>query len=85
MVAEAYGLRGYDSVHWLLPSLYLSKKEFEVFLLLVGGQTVNEISESMGLSRSTVANHHTHIMKKLGVSNHVDLTKLAISHGIIEA
>jgi len=63
----------------------LSKKEFEVFLMIVGGQSVNEISESMSLSRSTVANHHTHILHKLAVSNHVDLTKLAIRHAIIEA
>jgi len=63
----------------------LSKKEFEVFLMIVNGQSINDISESMALSRSTIANHHTHILHKLMVSNHVDLTKLAIRHGVIEA
>jgi len=62
----------------------LTGREFEVFLLLVGGQTVNDISASMNLSRSTVANHHTRIIKKLGVGNHVELARLALRHGIIE-
>jgi len=63
----------------------LTGREFEIFLMLVGDQSLNEIAVSLNLSRSTVANHHTHILHKLGVSNHVGMTKLAIRHGIVEA
>jgi len=63
----------------------LTGREFEIFLMLVGDQTLNEIAASLNLSRSTVANHHTHLLHKLSVTNHVGLTKLAIRHGIVEA
>jgi len=63
----------------------LTGREFEIFLMLVGGQTLNGITQSLNLSRSTVANHHTQILQKLGVANHVGLTKLAIRHGIVES
>jgi len=63
----------------------LTGREFEIFLMLVSDQTLNEIAEILNLSRSTVANHHTHILHKLGTPNHISLTKLAIHHGIIAA
>jgi len=63
----------------------LTGREFEIFLMLVGDQTLNEIADSLNLSRSTVANHHTQILHKLGTPNHVGMTKLAIRHGIVEA
>lgn len=63
----------------------LTGREFEIFLMLVGDHSLNEIAASLNLSRSTVANHHTHILHKLGTPNHISLTKLAIRHGIVKA
>jgi len=63
----------------------LTGREFEIFVMLVGDQSLNDIAKSLKLSRSTVANHHTQILKKLGVANQVGLTKLAIRYGIVTA
>ncbi len=63
----------------------LSEREFEVFCLLADGRTVVEISEDLHLSPKTVSNHRTHIMNKLQAKSIVDLTRLAIRNGLIEA
>jgi len=63
----------------------LSEREFEVFCLLAEGQRVVNISEDLHLSPKTVSNHRTRIMHKLNASSIVELTKLAIRNGLIEA
>lgn len=63
----------------------LSEREFEVFCLLSEGQTVVSISENLHLSPKTVSNHRTRIMQKLQATSIVELTRLAIRNGLIEA
>ena len=63
----------------------LSEREFEIFRLLAEGHTVVNISEDLHLSPKTVSNHRTHIMHKLQATNIVELTRLAIRNGLIEA
>ena len=63
----------------------LSEREFEIFCLLAEGHTVVNISEDLHLSPKTVSNHRTHIMHKLHATNIVELTRLAIRNGLIEA
>ncbi|MFK5970040.1 MAG: response regulator transcription factor [Candidatus Marithrix sp.] len=62
----------------------LSSREFEVFLLLAEGKSVNEIAEILILSSKTVGHHCTNSKKKLKVNNTAELTKLAISKGFIK-
>jgi len=63
----------------------LSEREFEVFCMLAEGKSVVEISENLHLSPKTVSNHRSHIMEKLGARNIVELTRLAIRSGLIDA
>lgn len=63
----------------------LSEREFEVFCLLAEGRTVVEISEDLHLSPKTVSNHRANIMQKLSAKNIVELTRLAIRNGLIDA
>lgn len=63
----------------------LSDREFEIFCLLAEGKTVVNISEDLHLSPKTVSNHRTHIMHKMQATNIVELTRLAIRNGLIEA
>lgn len=63
----------------------LTEREFEIFCLLAEGRTVVNISEDLHLSAKTVSNHRTHIMHKLQATNIVELTRLAIRNGLIEA
>jgi two-component system invasion response regulator UvrY len=63
----------------------LSEREFEVFIRLARGATVQRIAEDLKLSSSTVGTHLYNVKQKLGVVNQSELTLLAIRHGLIEA
>jgi two-component system invasion response regulator UvrY len=63
----------------------LSDREFEVFVRLARGETVQHIAEDLRLSASTVGTHLYNIKQKLEVTNQSELTLLAIRHGLIEA
>lgn len=62
----------------------LSEKEFQVFLALARGESVNEIAEIMHLSPRTVGTHLYNIKQKLGASNSAELAIIAIRAGLIE-
>ncbi len=63
----------------------LSEREFEVFIRLARGETVQRIADDLKLSASTVGTHLYNIKQKLEVVNQSELTLLAIRHGLIEA
>jgi two-component system, NarL family, invasion response regulator UvrY len=63
----------------------LSEREFEVFVRLAGGATVQRIAQDLKLSASTVGTHLYNIKQKLDVENQSELTLIAIRHGLIEA
>ena len=63
----------------------LSEREFEVFVRLAGGATVQRIAQDLNLSASTVGTHLYNIKQKLGVQNQSELTLIAIRHKLIEA
>ena len=67
------------------PIEQLSEREFEVFIRLAGGATVQKIADDLKLSASTIGTHLYNIKHKLGVVNQSELTLLAIRHGLIEA
>jgi two-component system invasion response regulator UvrY len=67
------------------PVEQLSEREFEVFVRLAGGATVQRIAQDLKLSASTVGTHLYNIKQKLSVVNQSELTLIAIRHGLIEA
>ena len=62
----------------------LSEREFDVFLRLAGGATVQRIAQDLKLSASTVGTHLYNIKQKLSVVNQSELTLIAIRHGLIQ-
>ena len=54
----------------------LSKREQEIVLLLLRGETNKSIEEKLFISVHTVKNHIYNIYRKLGVSNRLQLTNL---------
>lgn len=58
----------------------LTKREHEVFSLLVLNKTTKEIAALLGISEKTVRNHISNVIQKLGVSGRagavVELLKL---------
>src|SRR5262249_223311 len=67
------------------PIEQLSEREFEVFMRLAAGATVQKIADDLKLSASTVGTHLYTIKQKLGVVNQSELTLIAIRHGLMEA
>jgi len=66
------------------PVEQLSAREFEVFVLLARGVSVNQIAETLHLSPSTIGTHLYNIKHKLAVSNQSELTLIAVRQGLIE-
>lgn len=61
-------------------SKILTKREREVFELLIQNKTTAEIAEDLKISEKTVRNHISNVMQKLGVNGRasavVELLKL---------
>ncbi len=62
----------------------LSTREMEVMLMLVQGKGTKEIGEVLSISPKTVATYKYRIQDKLGVDNVVELTRLAMNHGVMD-
>ena len=65
------------------PMQRLSPREFEVFRLLAEGLSIDDIAGTLNISQKTTANYQTILKQKLGISNAVELVRLAIRHGVI--
>jgi two-component system response regulator NreC len=62
----------------------LTPRENEVLAHLALGHSVKETARQLGLARSTVDNHKTHIMKKINVHSLAELARYAIRMGVVE-
>jgi two-component system response regulator FixJ len=61
----------------------LTAGEMQVFELLAKGRDHTTISQQLGVSRRTVENRRSKLMKKLKVENFADLVALAMEVGVI--
>ncbi|MEM1244309.1 MAG: UvrY/SirA/GacA family response regulator transcription factor [Pseudomonadota bacterium] len=62
----------------------LSERELQVMLMITAGQKVQEISEYLCLSPKTVNSYRYRIFEKLRIRSDVELTHLALRHGLID-
>lgn len=62
----------------------LSEREMQVMLMITSGMTVQDIAERLFLSTKTINGYRYRMFEKLGIKNDVELTYLAIKHGVIE-
>jgi two-component system nitrate/nitrite response regulator NarL len=60
----------------------LSRREGEVFRLVVSGWTSREIASRLCISIKTVETHRAKINRKLSVNRPSDLVRFAVAHGI---
>ncbi len=63
----------------------LSEREMQIALMIVGCEKVQSISEKLHLSPKTVNTYRYRIFEKLGITSDVELTLLAVRHGMIDA
>lgn len=66
------------------PFQTLSERELQIMMMITTGQKVNDISEQLSLSPKTVNSYRYRLFAKLEVSGDVELTHLAIRHGILD-
>lgn len=67
------------------PTLGLSVREFEIFRLVASGKTHEDIAGLLNVSVKTVANNHSLIRQKLGISTDIELYRIASDCGAVEA
>ena len=64
------------------PFSKLSQREMQVMMMVTRGQSIQEISDLLCLSPKTISTYRYRLYEKLEVENDVELTRLAIRHGI---
>ena len=63
----------------------LTVRQREVLKLVAEGRTAKEIASSLNISAKTVEFHKQSIMDELGIRTVAELTRYALSHGLIAA
>ncbi|MBK9305509.1 MAG: response regulator transcription factor [Nitrospira sp.] len=67
------------------PQKQLTIRQREVLQLVAEGRSLKEIATILCVSVKTVEFHKTRIVKQLGLSTTADLTKYAVTHGLVPA
>jgi HD-GYP domain-containing protein (c-di-GMP phosphodiesterase class II) len=63
----------------------LTKRELEVLLVLVRGESNQEIAQDLGISAKTVGHHVQHVYQKVGVRSRAAATLWAFEHDLLRA
>ncbi len=66
------------------PLKALTRREREVFFLVVAGNSTKEIADKLSMSAKTAENHRGKVLKKLAANNTVELIHFAARHGLLE-
>ncbi|XPF95039.1 UvrY/SirA/GacA family response regulator transcription factor [Colwellia sp. RE-S-Sl-9] len=66
------------------PFNLLSERELQIMLMITRGEKVPDISEQLMLSSKTINSYRYRMFEKLNVGNDVELTHLAIRHGMLK-
>ena len=62
----------------------LSRREFQVMLMISNGLSNIQMSEKLCLSPKTISTYRLRLLEKLGAQNEVDLIKIAVEQGMVE-
>ena len=62
----------------------LSRREFQVMMLMAQGMANSDISDKLCLSPKTISTYRLRILEKLGAQNEVDLVRIAVEQGIVD-
>lgn len=62
----------------------LSNREYEVFQMIVDGQSVSEIAGALNLSVKTISTHKARILQKMGAASVADLVRYAVQHKLFD-
>lgn len=62
----------------------LSERELQIVIIITQGIKVQEVAEKFHLSTKTINSYRYRIFKKLKIKSDVELTHLALQHGLIQ-
>lgn len=84
-VAQQLALKSFDPTEKDSPFDMLSERELQICIMVINCHKVQDISEKLHLSPKTVNSYRYRIFEKLGVSGDVELTRLAMRHGMLDS
>lgn len=61
----------------------LSSRELQIATKIIDGHKIYDIAASLSISPKTVNTHRYRVHEKLGISNDIELVKLAVEHGLL--
>ena len=62
----------------------LSDREHEVMKMIAAGVPLTEIGERLHVSVKTISSYRARIMEKMQMKSNADLTRYAMTHGLID-
>jgi len=62
----------------------LSKREKQVFQLIIDGKSSSKIAHTLCVSQKTVEKHRANLVRKLGISNPIEMVKYAVKIGVVD-
>lgn len=62
----------------------LSQRELQILMMILQGNKIREIAETLNLSSKTISTYRYRLFDKLKVKNDTEMTRLAIQYGMIE-
>lgn len=83
-VAQQMALDSIDPEASGSPFDQLSERELQICMMVINCEKVQSISDKLCLSSKTVNSYRYRIFEKLNVTGDVELTRLAIRHGMLD-
>lgn len=84
-IAQKLALKPFDDSEEGTVFDKLSEREMQIATMIVSCIKVQDISDKLCLSPKTVNSYRYRIFEKLGITSDVELTLLAVRHGILDA
>lgn len=81
-IAQAMALKPYKPE--ATPFELLSERELQIMIMIVNCHKVQDISDKLCLSPKTVNTYRYRIFDKLGIASDVEMTLVALRHGMLE-
>ena len=83
-IAQQMALSQFNGVDSDKPFDALSERELQIMMMITKGEKVQDIATQLNLSSKTVNSYRYRMFEKLNVCNDVELTHLAIRHGMLD-
>ena len=83
-IAQQLALKHLNGDSGASPFDQLSERELQILIMVTSGQKVPDIAEQLCLSPKTVNSYRYRLFEKLNIHSDVELTHLAMQHGLID-